>query len=1049
MKIKELHINPTSLVTHDARQLVLISAWFERTAHLYLTVYRDGQRVVEPVPFAASGGQTQVRVLLPVQTETFDAVWEITDGQGMVERVNECWTKPREWTLYVMVSSHTDIGLHNSQYIQRFNSERFIDEASALCDETEQYAPCDRYRYVMEGTWFWNNYGMDRGQEAAERIVEAYIKPGKMGVCCGVAGNHIHTYGLEELCRSAYERKRLEENWGIESRTMSMIDNNGMPMSMLQPYADAGYRNIIFSPNQWNPLPSTIWPMDPEIPGGTWNTNASGGGSRIDVRYASNLPMVFEWESGNGRRLTVWCCTQYHWGGFAFGLFPTNGDRSRMFSNLTQAKDWAELQMARQLEQLEARYPYDLWLLVCYGDDQAPGLDLQEQIRDWNRRWKWPKLCMLGNPDAPFEELRARFGDQIPVLHGDITGGWYQHPLTVPELMAEKYEADRALAGAEKWATVAGILDGDYAYPAEDFRRAWDYLLFNDEHSYGTSGYQGRRVYETWMQHRDWIGKAGRTACRERDGALRTIAEKIAVRKACVAVFNETAQERCEWIFTGDGEKAAVVTVPPFGYCTAALDAFSPLQTVREALDAPPVVENRYYRVEFAENGSMSSIFDKLLGRELLDRQNVYRANEIVYTRDNHKTFLTPENASFTLERSAYGITVTVRCEIQNLGAEIVQVITLPEHEKRIEIENRLNHVRDMVNKNRYYRYLYFAFPFLVENCRRLCHLGGTVAEYAKDVTGHGTDVYMAAHEWCCSENDDFGAALLMRDTQLVEYDHIHPDKTDFGAAGAGSQIFSYAANDWLQMHTPGGSHLDYRFRYAITSYAGGYERAGIPHMAERFVTPVQTLQLPAQAGSLPALRHSFLEIDPEMRFVCLKRADDGRGIIARIIGDAESCPVSGMDAERVCIDETPWNGAPTAGFAAWRLEAQLRLRERPPEPIGGGMRYTGLITEPMAAAGEGKGHLYLLWGANTQPDFSHYRLYRSRKPGFVPDETTFLADIPPEEYCVGRYEDTGLEDHAWYYYRFCPVDTRGVCGPMSAEFGAVTREEPEDPMKR
>ena len=116
--------------------------------------------------------------------------------------MSESWTKPREWTLYVMGSSHTDIGLHNSQYIRRFNSERFIDEASALCDETEQYAPCDLYRYVMEGTWFWNNYGMDRGQEAAERIVEAYIKPGKIGVCFGVAAQLSGDRSGGALCMS-------------------------------------------------------------------------------------------------------------------------------------------------------------------------------------------------------------------------------------------------------------------------------------------------------------------------------------------------------------------------------------------------------------------------------------------------------------------------------------------------------------------------------------------------------------------------------------------------------------------------------------------------------------------------------------------------------------------------------------------------------------------------------------------------------------------------------------------------------------------------------
>ena len=81
-----------------------------------------------------------------------------------------------------MTSSHTDIGLHNPQYHQRYWSERFIDEAAALCEETAGRADEDRYRYVMEGAWFWENYPMDRGESAARNVVEKYVKTGRFGI---------------------------------------------------------------------------------------------------------------------------------------------------------------------------------------------------------------------------------------------------------------------------------------------------------------------------------------------------------------------------------------------------------------------------------------------------------------------------------------------------------------------------------------------------------------------------------------------------------------------------------------------------------------------------------------------------------------------------------------------------------------------------------------------------------------------------------------------------------------------------------------------------
>ena len=1042
--ITKLDVIPTSLVTKDDLQKVVLRYECGETAWHSLNIYNGQDAVVQHHPVAFSSGSGETDVMLPVQPETFDAVWVIEDKAGNILYKNTLrWKKPREWTLYIMVSSHTDIGLHNSPYIQRHNSSRFIDEAAALCDATEQRDENDRYRYTREGTWFWNNYGMNRGRDAAKRMVEQYIKPGKIGACCGVAGNHIQTYGLEEMCRSTYERRRMQEEWDVSSETLSMVDNNGLPMSMIQSYADAGYKNIIFSPNQWNPLSSTIWKRDIHKPKYIWNTSAGGGGSRIDLRPESALPMVFNWESAHGEKLTVWGCSHYT---EAFGIFPTPERRPLPLNN----KEWLltdiEERLWPRLEMLEGKYPYDLWLLVCYWDDQKPDLYVTDQISLWNSKWKWPRLRTLGNPDEPFNLLRERFGDQIPVLRGDITGGWYQHPLSVPDLLAQKFEADRALPNAEKWASIAGLTDEQYTYPATDFRRAWDALLFNDEHSYGTSGYQGRKVYETWMQHRDWIEKAAETAQTESALALRTIASHIGTKEDSIVVFNPTAQKRTEYVEAG--QSYALADVPPFGYRVIPKSELKS-RTVRcETGCIPPVIENAYYKIQFSQNGSMASIYDKELGRELLDVSHTYRANELVYTRDNHQTFVTPSTASFEVQYENEHIHVRCTLAETSLGAEMEQRVTLPLYEKRIDIENRLHHVRDLINLDRYKRYLYCAFPFAVEGCRRLCHMNGAVAEYARDVTGHGTDVYMSVNEWCCSENDAFGIALLMKDSHIVEFDHIHPDKTDFGNTGDGSQMFVYLANDWLQRHTPGGSHLDFRFRYAIVSYTGGYQAARIPQLAERYVNPPECIEVPAQKGEWPGTEHRFLPLPDDLRFLCLKRADDGEGLIARFYGEGDRLRMDfNLPAELSTTDERLPKNCPVNGFLTCRLGREsIRIPERIPSPTKAspapiGSVYTGLITKPCAAAGENMGHLYLLWGTSTEADFSHYRLYRSESQGFEPDENTFVAEILPEEYCVARYEDTGLKDHTCYYYRVCAVNQLGVQGTFSDEFCAWTRE--------
>jgi len=1046
LELKRFRVIPLSMVTREGQQRVDLVYESSAAAHLMLEVFREEKRIAG-VPVALPGGSGRVCVLLPEQEADFQADWVLKYEGREVARVRQHWSKPRKRTMYVMLSSHTDIGLHDSQYIQKYASVRTLDQVMQRCDETEDRAEEDRYRYTMEGTWFWNNYGQERGEAAAREVVGRYLKTGKIGICCSIAGNHYQNFGLEELCRSAYERRRLLERWGVDSRTMAMIDINGIPMSIIQPYAQAGVENIIFAPNHWNPLPSTVWPMDMDKEGCYLNPDAGGGGSRIDVRYASPLPMVFFWEGEGGSRLLVWASTQYGYGGASVGLFP-----NRPFT--PESLPLMEKRMGEHLPILDEKYPYNVWLLCCYDDDQAPNLEVTNTIAAWNAKWAWPRLRTLGDPDEPFRLLREHHEAQIPVLRGDITGGWYQHPITAAELLSEKMEADRLLPTAEKWSSVASVLEEAYRYPGEEFRRAWDHLLFHDEHSYGTSGYQGRRVYETWMQHRDWIQKARAVAGGETRKALESIAGKIPAKEERLALFNPTALDRREMVRTRN-QAGAVVEVPAFGYRTLDPRELMPLAPVSAPSETPPVIENSFYRVAFAENGSIRSLWDKALNRELLDRKNPFRCNELCYTADNHGSFHVPQVAAFTVTRDALGQRVCIHTKQEALGAELRQTVTLPNHEKRIDIDNRILHAKDMVNRNRYYRYLYFAFPFLVENSRRYCHLNGTVAEYAVDVTGHGTDVYMAASEWCCAENEDHGVALLMLDSQLMEFDHIHPDKTDFGDPGAGSQMFAYVATDWLQMHLAGGSHLDYRFRYTIASYSGSWQDARIPQMAERLTNPLQPAVLFPGAGPLPPDSHSFLTAAQDQRFLTLKRAEDGHGLIARFYGHGPvglRTTLPGNPTVRpVSIDEAEIReNFGEKGFSTYRLESPaLCVPQGPPQELSGepdapaavGSVYTGLITEPCAAPGAEDGLLYLLWGRSREEDFSHYLLYRSETSGFTAGEDTLLARVDQEEYCVGRYVDRGLKTHTPYYYRVCAVNTGGKKGPLSREFSAFTRE--------
>jgi hypothetical protein len=1074
--VEQWDVLTTSLVSRDdppLQRIDLSIVTSEARENGILKVWSEGKLLGEKPLGALKVGTNEISVLLPEPKETAETRWVLSDGGSVWTEKTLTWRPPRHWTLYVVKSAHIDIGLHEPQYKQRFMAAGFIDQAKTLAGRTSDWPDASRYRYVVEGLWWWLNYPQDRSDQLADEIVEKYVKTGLFDIAASHSGNRTEVYGREQLCRSAYCIQETRERWGLPMETMLMVDNNGITWPLVTAYADAGVKYLGFFPNDWNP--GTV------------------GGSRIDVSWQSPLPLLFYWQGPDrASRILVWASPHYWYPGPAFGI-RTHSDRAKQTALLESAAP----QMARQLALLEARYPYDVWLVPNYADNEAPSLSFPEMAKAWNARWRWPELRTVGDLSEPFRETERRFGDKIPTLSGTMTAGWAQHPPSTPTLLAMKLEADRLLPTAEKLATLARLTDPAYAYPAKGFRRAWDALVCNDEHGYGTSAYRGRSVYDTWMQKRDWIERALATAENESGRALKTLAAQVSADGPSVFVFNPTLQPRSETVrvelppscaalrsllrpggaavpAVSDGNTLIfrVEEIPPLGYALFRLVPGDAAAPAKRMSDAPPAVENAFYRVTFGADGAIAGLFDKTLERELLDPSAPYRCNQFVYTRDANKTFTSPSAAKFEIETSALGQTVVARMDDPASGAALEQRVTLPAFEKRIEIDNRLAHVRGLAETNRWYQFGYYAFPFNVPDGRFRVGLNGCDADPFKDQTGHGTDTYHAPRDWSHVGNGAFGVALAQLDSVLIECGEIHEKKNTFGKRPETSHLYSYVFNNWLYGHAwaIGPSHMNLRYRYAITSHAGNFREAGVARFAERAVTPLLASVIPqARKGKLPAETHSFLAADaPNIALLALKLSEaPGRGVIARFQ------ETDGVAAEAVAI-KTGWGGGglrltrcsvteqdrgvlerPALAFAPFGY-ATLRIEEpgvalsasAGDAPAAGkdapakvGSFYTGLIDAPRAWRGDAPDMLYLQWGQNRESDLSHYELYRGDTSDFALDQTHFLAKVEPGLYVAVPYEDTGLKPHTAYYYRVVAVDRGGRRGEPSDVCKGVTRE--------
>ena len=73
-QLKQFSVKPLSMVTKEGMQRVDIAYHAARPLHLYLSVFRDENPVVEQTPVTLGSGTGSVSLLLPAQQESFPAV---------------------------------------------------------------------------------------------------------------------------------------------------------------------------------------------------------------------------------------------------------------------------------------------------------------------------------------------------------------------------------------------------------------------------------------------------------------------------------------------------------------------------------------------------------------------------------------------------------------------------------------------------------------------------------------------------------------------------------------------------------------------------------------------------------------------------------------------------------------------------------------------------------------------------------------------------------------------------------------------------------------
>ncbi len=247
--------------------------------------------------------------------------------------------------------------------------------------------------------------------------------------------------------------------------------------------------------------------------------------------------------------------------------------------------------------------------LLPFGIGDGGGGPSPCHLEYLKREKNMPGLCPIeqGTMGEFFDRLSER-AETLPVWDDEM---YLERHLGVYTSAARSKKYNRLmeliLRDGEMLSAFAMKLCGT-DYPQAEFERIWKEVLLYQFHDI-LPGSSIKRVYDESLERYSVL-------YREADGLRRSAVQSIAdiidtseFRKP-VVVFNTLSFERDYWINTGG--KNQLVTLPALGYTVVETD------TNEEKYEISSALENEYLCVGFSTDGSIASLYQKELDKELL-----------------------------------------------------------------------------------------------------------------------------------------------------------------------------------------------------------------------------------------------------------------------------------------------------------------------------------------------------------------------------------------------------------------------------------------------
>jgi alpha-mannosidase len=986
-------------------------------------------------------GVSRQDILVPDRDQAAEIEIELRTGSDTEGTIRQRWEPQRKWKVFVVKSSHEDIGYENYLWVKQKEIADYIDYGRRLSvtgplPAEEGARTPGGYHYWLETMLFPRYYEAERGEIALRELINTEVKPGLLPLGAAPNGAHTHWMDYEELARFMYPARRdYRDRFGIDLDTFAIVDNPSMSWSTCQAMASAGYRYAVRF-------------------GQPFRTNGNN-----DYR-TTKLPAVFWWEApdGHSRILYTW---RNHYGiNFWFG--QTAGgytDLTGLAANNVQS-ELAAVQSGDKL----GPYAFDALLIPSYQDHEIPSWD-NRALRHWQEVYRYPEI-KIANPRDFMVYIEKNYGAQLPVLRGDLNNFSADYATIDPQGQEWKRRAARLVPLAEGVGVMAGLSDTSFALLPTAVEGAYSHMFDFDEHSWPTSPPM-REVHQfnaQWGKHLEG-GRALADAEELFHQSADALVAQIATGNArTLVVMNPLGHPRTDIVQVkepiaglvdpesgdmvpvqqgADGQSVFLArNVPAFGYkayrfADSSPAAASALRTDRAAL------ENEYYTVTFdPASGAVKSIIDRTLKRELVDPQAPYEFNQLVWVSKNSRegkagtNYAPRTGATLTATRGPVFAEMTAAFHDVKLGdAEIRQTIRLYAGLRRIEVRNELRHVGALHSNrsaDRYRNNIFFAFPIAVDHFTpRVEYAGGVVRPY-DDQLRWGSHDFLAANRWVDVSNPAFGVTMAPINAPIVNFGAIRYNEFSIDYKPTSSALYSYAWSNRMDgLLALDADDMNANFAYVFTTHEGDWNSGATTGFGWAVGSPMETrIAAAGQTGPLPEKSCSFLSISAaNVQATVVKETErPGNGWIVRLVETDGKAAETFLDVGRFPVDHA----------------ALCDLVENDLSPLE--VR-DGKVKVALPAFGFATVRLFHAAGAQTAPnpamdtvtdDIAHlvwpavggargYNVFRSVDPEAPATAHTFVGrTVKPQ------FRDAALNLDTLYYYRVAAFGTGNQEGSAS-----------------